>query len=145
MVPHPPIIIPQIGRGEERLIQASIDAYEDTASRIAALKPQLDGGNQTVWETDPAWLAERAQKEAASGCIGGAYTYNELLIGWEFVRDNAREVRKRGMKNVVVTNGSDTREEIRELSSWVASISRDKVYERHGLRPKIYYLFLKRL
>ena len=29
-------------------------------------------------------------------------------MGWEYVRDTAAEVRRRGMKNVVVTNGSIT-------------------------------------
>lgn len=35
MVPHPPLIIPAVGRGEEKEIQATIDAYR-TASRFIA-------------------------------------------------------------------------------------------------------------
>jgi AmmeMemoRadiSam system protein A/AmmeMemoRadiSam system protein B len=38
-VPHPPIILPRIGHGEERRIQATIDAYDEVARRIAALGP----------------------------------------------------------------------------------------------------------
>ena len=37
-----------------------------------------------------------------------AFTYNEPLVGWEYVRDTARLVRRLGMKTVVVTNGSVT-------------------------------------
>ncbi|MBR5548206.1 MAG: radical SAM protein, partial [Kiritimatiellae bacterium] len=37
--------------------------------------------------------------------IGLAYTYNEPLVGWEFVRDCAKEIRARGMFNVLVSNG----------------------------------------
>jgi MEMO1 family protein len=40
IMPHPPIIIPQIGKGEERKIQKTIDACKEVAKRIAALKPQ---------------------------------------------------------------------------------------------------------
>ncbi len=40
MVPHPPLIIPEIGRGEERKIQDTVDAYREIAGRIAALKPE---------------------------------------------------------------------------------------------------------
>lgn len=40
IVPHPPIIMPQVGRGEERKIQKTIDAYREVARRVAALKPQ---------------------------------------------------------------------------------------------------------
>lgn len=39
VVPHPPLIIPQIGKGNELAIQDTIDAYEAVAKRIAALAP----------------------------------------------------------------------------------------------------------
>ncbi|WP_321822985.1 AmmeMemoRadiSam system protein A [Pyramidobacter piscolens] len=40
-VPHPPVILPEIGRGEEKKIQATIDAYREAARRAAALKPDV--------------------------------------------------------------------------------------------------------
>jgi pyruvate formate lyase activating enzyme len=40
-----------------------------------------------------------------TGSIGIAYTYNEPLIGIEFVQDCARLVREKGMVNVLVSNG----------------------------------------
>jgi len=39
MVPHPPMIVPQVGRGSEAQIQKTIDAYTKVAEEIAALKP----------------------------------------------------------------------------------------------------------
>jgi hypothetical protein len=33
-VPHPPILVPEIGQGEERKCQASLDAYHEIASRL---------------------------------------------------------------------------------------------------------------
>ena len=39
-VPHPPLIVPEIGRGEERKIQATIDAYREAMRRAAALQPE---------------------------------------------------------------------------------------------------------
>lgn len=38
-VPHPPLIIPEIGKGEEKLIQSTVNAYERVAEEIAELKP----------------------------------------------------------------------------------------------------------
>ena len=38
-VPHPPLILPEVGRGEEKGIQATIDAYEAAAKFIADLHP----------------------------------------------------------------------------------------------------------
>ena len=40
MVPHPPLIIPDIGKGNERDIQKTIDSYEQIAKEIAKLKPE---------------------------------------------------------------------------------------------------------
>ncbi len=40
MVPHPPLIIPQVGRGQEKAIQATIDAYHKAAEKLASWKPE---------------------------------------------------------------------------------------------------------
>jgi len=40
MLPHPPIIIPDIGRGEEKKIQKTMEAYHAAARKIASLKPE---------------------------------------------------------------------------------------------------------
>ena len=40
MVPHPPMIVPAVGRGSEKQIQKTIDAYEQVADEIAALAPE---------------------------------------------------------------------------------------------------------
>ncbi len=39
-VPHPPLIIPEVGRGEQHSIQQTIDAYETAGRQIAALAPE---------------------------------------------------------------------------------------------------------
>ena len=39
VVPHPPLIVPAVGHGQERAIQATVDAYEEVARRIAAHEP----------------------------------------------------------------------------------------------------------
>lgn len=39
IVPHPPLIIPEIGRGEELKIQKTIDAYHNIAKQISEIKP----------------------------------------------------------------------------------------------------------
>lgn len=40
MVPHPPLIIPDVGQGQEKKIQATIDAYHRAAQRAASWKPE---------------------------------------------------------------------------------------------------------
>ena len=38
MVPHPPIIIPEIGHGEEQKIRETSDSYRKAAAKIAEWK-----------------------------------------------------------------------------------------------------------
>jgi pyruvate formate lyase activating enzyme len=56
----------------------------------------------------PEVLAEQASR--VPGNLGVAFTYNEPLIGFEYVRDCARQLRMRGLKSVLVTNGFLNRE-----------------------------------
>jgi AmmeMemoRadiSam system protein A/AmmeMemoRadiSam system protein B len=39
IVPHPPLIIPEIGRGQEKAVQSTISAFHMAAQMIAELKP----------------------------------------------------------------------------------------------------------
>lgn len=57
-------------------------------------------------ELSPEALADKALELRVYGNIGVAYTYNEPLIGYEYVRDCAALVHERGMVNVLVTNGT---------------------------------------
>ncbi|MCR5789653.1 MAG: AmmeMemoRadiSam system radical SAM enzyme [Lachnospiraceae bacterium] len=70
-------------------------------------------GTDTDADTDhsaeyisPKELADTAQSVKNRGNIGVAFTYNEPLIGYEYVLDTAKLVHEYGMKNVLVTNGS---------------------------------------
>ena len=47
--------------------------------------------------------------------IGIAYTYNEPLVGYEYVRDCSILAKKKGLKNVLVTNGCFCKEPLEEL------------------------------
>ena len=38
-VPHPPLIVPGVGRGRERDIAATVAAYEEVARRVAEIAP----------------------------------------------------------------------------------------------------------
>ncbi len=40
MVPHPPIALAEIGRGEEKKIQASLDAFGEIAEDIGSMRPE---------------------------------------------------------------------------------------------------------
>ena len=57
--------------------------------------------------------------------IGVAFTYNEPLIGYEYVRDTAKLVHEAGMLNVLVTNGTADLSVLKELSPYVDAMNID--------------------
>ena len=73
----------------------------------------------------PKDLAYKALEYKDAGNIGVAFTYNEPLVGWEYVRDTARLVREAGMVIVLVTNGSATLEVLEELLPFTDAMNID--------------------
>ena len=65
------------------------------------------------------------EQKKRAGNIGVAYTYNEPLVGWEYVRDTARLVKECGMVNVLVTNGTASLEILEELLPYIDAINID--------------------
>ena len=73
----------------------------------------------------PEELAAAAHRYRTQGNIGLAFTYNEPLIGYEFVRDTAKLVRENGMMNVLVTNGTAELEVLDELLPYIDAMNID--------------------
>jgi pyruvate formate lyase activating enzyme len=49
------------------------------------------------------------------GSIGIAYTYNDPIIWFEYVKDTAEKIKEAGLVNVMVTNGNINLEALREI------------------------------
>ena len=84
-------------------------------------------GEVAAQSATPAELADAAlsAQMRGTGNLGIAYTYNEPLVGWEFVRDCAREVRARGMLNVLVSNGMAEAAVVEELAPLIDAANID--------------------
>ncbi|HPU08203.1 MAG TPA: AmmeMemoRadiSam system radical SAM enzyme, partial [Candidatus Atribacteria bacterium] len=83
---------------------------------------QASPENFSLREANPEDLASLAHR---NGSIGLSYTYNEPFIWWEFVYDTAQLVQKKGLKNVLVTNGYVEEEPLRELLPWIDALNVD--------------------
>lgn len=64
-----------------------------------------DGLSSYTSDYSPEKLVETAINTRCDGNIGVAFTYNEPLIGYEYVADTSRLARKNGLETVLVTNG----------------------------------------
>ncbi|NPA47832.1 MAG: AmmeMemoRadiSam system radical SAM enzyme [Thermococci archaeon] len=83
---------------------------------------QADESFPYVYDVTPEELVETAKRK---GCELIAYTYNEPVIWYEFVKDTAEIARKAGLKNVLVTNGYINEEPFRELAPLIDAMNID--------------------
>lgn len=82
----------------------------------------------------PERLVETALGLRSRGNIGLAFTYNEPLTSWEYVRDAGRLSHEAGMKNVLVSNGSASLEVLEEILPYIDAMNIDlKTFD-----PEIY-------
>ena len=80
---------------------------------------------RTAETLDPEALVELALATRSRGNIGLAFTYNEPLIGYEFVRDTAKRAKAVGLKNVMVSNGTAETAVLEELSPYIDAMNID--------------------
>ncbi|MDD3540951.1 MAG: radical SAM protein [Eubacteriales bacterium] len=94
-------------------------------------------------EIGPKALVEKALALKDRENIGIAFTYNEPLVGYEYIRDTATLARDAGLLTVVVTNGQIEEEPLRELlpliSAWNIDLKSfsEEAYKKLGGRLKV--------
>ena len=82
-------------------------------------------GSEFTEVITPEQLAALAYRYRGKGNIGVAFTYNEPLIGYEFVRDTAKLVKDLGMKNVLVSNGTAELSVLEEILPYIDAMNID--------------------
>ena len=88
MVPHPPLIIPDVGGGEEKKIQKTIDAYQRAAEEIGRLQPEtivLLSPHQTLY-ADYFHISPGQGARGDFGQFRARRTSMEVSYDTEFVR-----------------------------------------------------------
>jgi pyruvate formate lyase activating enzyme len=74
----------------------------------------------------PKEIVAAAQRlEETSGNIGVAFTYNEPLVGYEFVYDTARLLKEVGLATVLVTNGQIEKDSWLHLLPYIDAVNID--------------------
>ena len=94
------------------------------------------GEDDVEWiPVEPEALVRRALELRDRGCIGIAYTYNEPLAAWEFVRDCARLTHEAGLANVLVSNGMVNAGPLAEVAPLMDAANIDlKCFTEQGYR-----------
>lgn len=100
---------------------------------ISMVRPDLSEDNYLSPDTLAAIAADSKDK----GNIGVAFTYNEPLVGWEYVFDTAKLVKDAGMKNVLVTNATASSEVLKKLLPYIDAMNIDLKGFREGYYQKL--------
>lgn len=88
MVPHPPIIIPEVGGGEEKKMQRTIDSYQKAAEMIGRLQPEtivLLSPHQTLY-ADYFHISPGQGAKGDFGQFRAGQVFMEVSYDTEFVR-----------------------------------------------------------
>lgn len=95
VVPHPPIILPEVGRGEEEKISKTIEAYKKVAEEIAQIKPDtiIISSPHAPYYRDAFYLAD------GKSAVGDLFNFGVLDVEEEVEldRDLALEIKKVGL------------------------------------------------
>lgn len=84
---------------------------------------------------EPQEIVETALELRPRGNIGLAFTYNEPLVGYEFVRDTAKLAREAGLQNVLVTNGTASQKVLTQILQYIDAMNIDlKAFTDHFYR-----------
>ena len=94
------------------------------------------GADDVAWQlVGPNELVEQALQLAGRRCIGIAYTYNEPLRGWRYVRDTGKLAHEAGLVNVLVSNGLASEKVIGEGAPLIDAANIDlKCFTEQGYR-----------
>ncbi len=83
---------------------------------------QVSPDHLTLRELDPESVVRYALRYK---CNSISYTYNEPLIWFEFVLDTAKEAKKEGIMNILVTNGFINEDPLKELLPYIDAANVD--------------------
>ena len=94
------------------------------------------GPDDLSWsQVSPQWVVDTALSLEGRRCIGIAYTYNEPLVNWEFLRDTAHLAHGAGLVNVLVSNGMAAPAVLDEVAPLIDAANIDlKCFTSEGYR-----------
>lgn len=99
--------------------------YDDPSLDRLSEKSRVRQQRIPIYDVSPERLIEIAEEEKENGNIGVAFTYNEPLVSWEFVRDVSRKLHESGQKTVLVSNGCFTEDVIQEVLPFIDAMNID--------------------
>lgn len=98
IVPHPPLIIPAVGRGDETRIHKTVIAYQEIARQISILKPStiILSSPHSVMYADYIHLSPGLKAEGSFSSFGASEIHISTDYDQELVQAIARQANEAG-------------------------------------------------
>ncbi|NLG53295.1 MAG: AmmeMemoRadiSam system protein A [Clostridiales bacterium] len=131
IMPHPPLILPEVGRGEQNKIKATVEACEKVAETVAELKPE------TIVLTSPhsvmyADYFHVSPGDSASGDMGG-FGAPGLSLGVGYDSGFARGLEARARKAGIPAGTMGERQAALDHGTFIPLYFVNKVYPSYKL------------
>ena len=100
IVPHPPLIIPTVGRGQERQVQDTIDAYRAAARQVADWRPEVlaISSPHTIMYADYFHISPGAGASGSMASFGAPQTRLEVKYDAELRQEVVRHAEAAGLQ-----------------------------------------------
>lgn len=132
-VPHPPLIIPTVGRGQERGIQDTIDSYREIAQRIARHRPQtiIVSSPHAPLYRDAFHITTEKTLKGSMESFRAPQTKVTAAIDTQLAEAVAREANSAG----IVTAPSSWRDREMDHATFIPLWFTERAYEEAGIEP----------
>lgn len=108
VVPHPPLIFPEIGHGEQLRIKKTIDSYKDVAKRIEVMQPE------TIVIISPHAVMYRDYFHISPGVHASGnfsrYGYPEIILEADYDTELVAEIERKAHCNKIQAGTEGERE-----------------------------------
>lgn len=144
-VPHPPIILPEVGRGEEKKIEKSAAAYMEAMARIAKLRPD------TIIITTPHAVMYQdyfhiSPGRSAKGDMG-AFRAHDVVVSIDYDVELVRELSRNAQQEKLPAGTQGERDRALDHGTMIPLYFLNQVYTDYrvvriglsGLPPLMHY------
>ncbi len=133
MVPHPPMILPGVGRGSEKTIQPTIDAYKKAASAVVSLRPEtiVISSPHTIMYADYFHVSPGSH---ASGSFAG-FGAPEIRVEADYDEEFVSLFSEKAYEEGIPAGTSGARKPELDHATMIPLIFINEAYEEAGLTP----------
>ncbi len=133
MVPHPPMILPGVGKGSEKTIQPTIDSYREAARAVVSMNPDtiVISSPHTVMYADYFHVSPGARASGSFSEFGAP----EIQVDAEYDEEFVSLLSEKAFETGISAGTSGERKPRLDHGTMIPLIFINEAYEEAGITP----------